>query len=234
MAQVRTWNRSEAWDEALHDFLDKKANATETVKIGRGQICGASGCLQTIDESLLQAAIYNNRKLDLHLFHSEKVDDTNAESPWKTWTASSSLLDSAKEVSKGKFRRIEICSSHDIPTLGICLGMQCMVVGSSYVMCWASKEANSTEMDEHAFIRWSTWWKNRRISPTWAETMCLSVRVWLCPSEDSKAYAFLFFSMETITAIVIAMNSTMNIGIQFEKLAWNVWAWIRTWDLSRW
>ena len=60
-------------------FLQRKTNATETVKIGLvGKYVELQDAYKSIDESLLQAAIYNDRKLDLHLFHSEKLNDSNA------------------------------------------------------------------------------------------------------------------------------------------------------------
>ena len=62
-----------------HQFLQRKVDATETVRIGLvGKYVELQDAYKSIDESLLQAAIYNDRKLDLHLFHSEKLNDGNA------------------------------------------------------------------------------------------------------------------------------------------------------------
>ena len=64
--------------KAWKEFLALKSSATETVKIGLvGKYVELQDAYKSIDESLLQAAIYNHRKLDLHLFHSEKINDEN-------------------------------------------------------------------------------------------------------------------------------------------------------------
>ena len=61
------------------EFLALKSTATDTVKIGLvGKYVELQDAYKSIDESLLQAAIYNHHKLDLHLFHSEKLNNENA------------------------------------------------------------------------------------------------------------------------------------------------------------
>ena len=47
---------------------------------------------------------------------------------------------------EGKFVALHWCRTHDIPTLGICLGMQCMVIEFARNVL-GLKDANSTEMD---------------------------------------------------------------------------------------
>ncbi len=47
---------------------------------------------------------------------------------------------------EGKFVALKWCRTHDVPTFGICLGMQCMVIEfARNVLGYA--DANSTEMD---------------------------------------------------------------------------------------
>ena len=47
---------------------------------------------------------------------------------------------------EGKFVAIKWCREHDVPTLGICLGMQCMVIEYARDVL-GMEDANSTEMD---------------------------------------------------------------------------------------
>ena len=50
---------------------------------------------------------------------------------------------------EGKFVALKWCREHDVPTFGICLGMQCMVIEFARNVLGLS-EANSTEMNPTA------------------------------------------------------------------------------------
>ena len=83
---------------------------------------------KSIDESLLQAAIYNHHKLDLHLFHSEKLNNENAAEQLKDMDGILIAPGFGQRGIEGKFAAIKYAREHDVPCLGICLGMQCMVI----------------------------------------------------------------------------------------------------------
>ena len=101
---------------------------------------------KSIDESLLQAAIYNDRKLDLHLFHSEKINDENAAELLKDMDGLLIAPGFGQRGLEGKFSAIKYAREHDVPCLGICLGMQCMVIEYARDVL-GMKDANSTEME---------------------------------------------------------------------------------------
>lgn len=62
------------------EFLDKKKNAKETVRIGLvGKYVELPDAYKSINESLLQAATYNERKLDLQFIQSEKLTNENVD-----------------------------------------------------------------------------------------------------------------------------------------------------------
>jgi len=128
-------------------FLQRKTDATETVKIGLvGKYVELQDAYKSIDESLLQAAIYNDRKLDLHLFHSEKLNDSNAAEQLKDMDGILIAPGFGQRGIEGKFAAIKYARENDVPCLGICLGMQCMVIEfARNVMGLA--DANSTEME---------------------------------------------------------------------------------------
>jgi CTP synthase len=171
-----------------HDFLEKKANATETVKIGLvGKYVELQDAYKSIDESLLQAAIYNNRKLDLHLFHSEKVDDTNAESLLKDMDGIIVAPGFGQRGIEGKFAALRYARTHDIPTLGICLGMQCMVVEFARDVL-GFKEANSTEMDPNTPYKVIDLMEEQKNITNMGGTMRLGAYDCVL-QKDSKAYA---------------------------------------------
>ena len=129
------------------EFLKKKTDATETVKIGLvGKYVELQDAYKSIDESLLQAAIYNDRKLDLHLFHSEKLNYGNAAEQLKDMDGILIAPGFGQRGIEGKFAALKYARENDVPCLGICLGMQCMVIEFARDVL-GLKDANSTEME---------------------------------------------------------------------------------------
>lgn len=128
-------------------FLDKKNAAKESVKIGLvGKYVELQDAYKSIDESLLQAAIYNDRKLDLHLIHSEKVNDENAAQLLSEMDGILIAPGFGTRGIEGKFAAIKYARENNKPCLGICLGMQCMVIEFARNVL-GLKDANSTEME---------------------------------------------------------------------------------------
>lgn len=129
------------------EFLNKKNAATETVKIGLvGKYVELQDAYKSIDESLLHAAIYNDRKLDLHLFHSEKITDENAASQLADMDGILIAPGFGQRGIEGKFSAIKFARENNKPLFGICLGMQCMVIEFAHNVLGYS-DANSTEME---------------------------------------------------------------------------------------
>ena len=129
------------------DFLDRKKRATDVVHIGLvGKYVELQDAYKSIDESLLIASIYNDRKLDLRLIHSEKINDANAAELLADLDGVVIAPGFGQRGVEGKFAAIRYLREHDIPTLGICLGMQCMVIEFARDVL-GLEGANSTEMD---------------------------------------------------------------------------------------
>ena len=129
------------------DFLDRKKRATDVVRIGLvGKYVELQDAYKSIDESLLIASIYNDRKLDLRLIHSEKINDANAAEQLADLDGVVIAPGFGQRGVEGKFAALRYLREHDIPTLGICLGMQCMVIEFARDVL-GLEGANSTEMD---------------------------------------------------------------------------------------
>lgn len=129
------------------DFLDRKKRATDVVRIGLvGKYVELQDAYKSIDESLLIASIYNDRKLDLRLIHSEKINGANAAELLADLDGVVIAPGFGQRGVEGKFVAIRYLREHDIPTLGICLGMQCMVIEFARDVL-GLEGANSTEMD---------------------------------------------------------------------------------------
>jgi CTP synthase len=129
-------------------FLQRKAEAKETVRIGLvGKYVELQDAYKSIDESLLLAAIYNDRKLDLHLFHSEKVNETNVVELLADMDGILIAPGFGQRGIEGKLTAIRYARENDKPCFGVCLGMQCMVIEFARNVL-GLEGANSTEMEQ--------------------------------------------------------------------------------------
>ncbi len=130
----------------LH-FLDKMHNAEKSVRIGLvGKYVEFQDAYKSINESLFQAATYNDRRLDLRFIHSEKVTDANVDELLRDLDGVIIAPGFGQRGIEGKFVALKWCREHDVPTFGICLGMQCMVIEFARDVLGLT-EANSTEMN---------------------------------------------------------------------------------------
>ncbi|MBD5341017.1 MAG: CTP synthase [Bacteroides sp.] len=132
-----------AWNE----FLRKLESAQEEVTIGLvGKYVELQDAYKSINESLMQAATYCDRKLNLVYIHSEKLTDENADEMLSGMDGVIIAPGFGQRGIEGKFVALKWCREHDVPTFGICLGMQCMVIEYARNVL-GYKDANSTEMD---------------------------------------------------------------------------------------
>ncbi len=131
------------------DFIHRMDHATETVRIGLvGKYVELQDAYKSISEALFHAATYNDHKLDLVYIHSEKVNDDNVAERLAGLDGVIIAPGFGQRGIEGKFVALKYCREHDIPTFGICLGMQCMVIEFARNVL-GLKDANSTEMDTH-------------------------------------------------------------------------------------
>lgn len=132
---------------AWNTFLDKIANASGLVNIGLvGKYVELQDAYKSINESLFQAATYLDRKLNLVYIHSEKLTDANVEDKLRDMDGVIIAPGFGQRGIEGKFVALKWCREHDVPTFGICLGMQCMVIEFARNVL-GLEDANSTEMD---------------------------------------------------------------------------------------
>ena len=131
-------------------FLEKMHNATEEVTIGLvGKYVELQDAYKSINESLFQAATYNDRRLKLVYIHSEKLDNSNVDEKLRDMDGVIIAPGFGQRGIEGKFVALKWCREHDIPTFGICLGMQCMVIEFARNVL-GLPDANSTEMNPNA------------------------------------------------------------------------------------
>ena len=130
-----------------NSFLEHLYNATEELKIGLvGKYVELQDAYKSISESLLHATTYHDQKLDLRYISSEKLNDGNVEEMMKDLDGVIIAPGFGSRGVEGKFVALKWCREYDMPTFGICLGMQSMVIEFARNVL-GLKEANSTEMD---------------------------------------------------------------------------------------
>ena len=128
-------------------FLDKMDKAENTVTIGLvGKYVELQDAYKSINESLLQAATYADHKLNLIFIHSEKLTEDDVEQKLGSLDGVVIAPGFGQRGIEGKFTAIKYCREHNIPTFGICLGMQCMVIEFARNVLGLA-DANSTEMN---------------------------------------------------------------------------------------
>jgi CTP synthase (UTP-ammonia lyase) len=133
--------------EDWRNFLSRIYNAKEEVHIGLvGKYVELQDAYKSINEALFQAATYNDRKLDLRYIHSEKVNEGNVEELLAGLDGVIVAPGFGNRGIEGKFVALKYTREHNIPTFGICLGMQCMVIEFARNVL-GYHDANSTEMD---------------------------------------------------------------------------------------
>lgn len=147
MAKTCTPIEGEPHMQPWLDFVDKMKKASGKVTIGLvGKYVELQDAYKSISESLFHAAVYNDRKLDLRYIHSEKLNTGNADSLLADLDGVIIAPGFGNRGIEGKFVAIKWCREKDIPTFGICLGMQCMVIEFARDVL-GLHDANSTEMN---------------------------------------------------------------------------------------
>ena len=130
--------------KSWHDFLDKQRNATREVHIGLVGKYDLQDAYKSIRESLNLAGIYNDVKAKLHFVNSEDITKANVAEKLEGLQGVVICPGFGQRGIEGKIIATEYTRTHDIPTFGICLGMQMMVIEFARNML-GYKDATSAE-----------------------------------------------------------------------------------------
>jgi len=127
-------------------FLQKQKDATQEVHIGLVGKYDLQDAYKSIRESLNLAAIYNDRKVRLHFVNSEQITPENIAEQLQGLAGVVICPGFGQRGIEGKITAIQYTRTHDIPTFGICLGMQMIVIEfARNVLGYA--DAHSMEMN---------------------------------------------------------------------------------------
>ena len=137
-----------------HDFLDKQRMATREVHIGLVGKYDLQDAYKSIRESLNLAGIFNDVKVKIHFVNSEEIDAHNVADRLNGMAGVIICPGFGQRGIEGKIIAAEYTRTHDVPTFGICLGMQMMVIEFARNVL-GYQDANSSEMSadtEHPVI----------------------------------------------------------------------------------
>ena len=128
-------------------FLERRKNATQTVNIGLVGKYDLQDAYKSIRESLSHAGTYNDNKVNISFVNSEFLTEENVAEKLAGLDGVMICPGFGQRGIEGKIVAAHYTRTHNIPTFGICLGMQMMVIEfARNVLGYA--DANSREMDE--------------------------------------------------------------------------------------
>ena len=129
-----------------HAFLDKQRNANREVHVGLVGKYDLQDAYKSIRESLNLAGIYNDVKTRIHFINSEELTAENVDTLLAGMAGMVICPGFGQRGTEGKIVAVEYGRRNDIPTFGICLGMQMMVIEFARNVL-GYHDANSAEMD---------------------------------------------------------------------------------------
>ena len=127
-------------------FLEKQRHATREVQVALVGKYDLQDAYKSIRESLNLAGIYNNVKVKICFVNSEEITIQNVASKLNGMAGMVICPGFGSRGVEGKVIAAEYGRTNDIPTFGICLGMQMMVIEFARNVL-GYKDANSSEMD---------------------------------------------------------------------------------------
>ena len=130
-----------------YHFLHLQQEAKAEVHIGLVGKYNLQDAYKSIRESLNLAAIYNGRKAKIHFINSEQIDRENVREKLDGMAGLVICPGFGQRGIEGKIIAAEYGRTNDIPTFGICLGMQMMVIEFARNVL-GYQDANSAEMDD--------------------------------------------------------------------------------------
>ncbi len=133
--------------ERWNEFLTRHKNPKATVEIGLiGKYVELQDSYKSILEAFIHAGAQNEVKVKVRSIHSEHIDENNVAETLKGLDGILVAPGFGERGIEGKIDAVRYAREHNLPFLGICLGMQMAVIEYSRNVL-GLKDANSLEMD---------------------------------------------------------------------------------------
>ena len=129
-----------------HEFLEKQRNAKREVHVALVGKYDLQDAYKSIRESLNLAGIYNDVKMKIHFINSEGITRENIAQQLSNMAGIVICPGFGSRGIEGKIVAAEYGRTHNLPTFGICLGMQMMVIEFARNVL-GYQDANSSEIN---------------------------------------------------------------------------------------
>ena len=129
-----------------HEFLEKQRNAKREVHVALVGKYDLQDAYKSIRESLNLAGIYNDVKMKIHFINSEGITRENIAQQLSDMAGIVICPGFGSRGIEGKIIAAEYGRTHNLPTFGICLGMQMMVIEFARNVL-GYQDANSSEIN---------------------------------------------------------------------------------------
>ena len=130
-------------------FLERRRRAVKTVDVALVGKYDLQDAYKSIRESLALAGTYNNIKVNILFINSEGLTRRNVDAQLGGMAGVVVCPGFGQRGTEGKLIAAEYARTHDIPTFGICFGMQMMVIEFARNVL-GLKDATSAEFDSSA------------------------------------------------------------------------------------
>ncbi|MBQ0049908.1 MAG: CTP synthase [Bacteroidales bacterium] len=130
------------------NFLEKQRKLTKELHVALVGKYDLQDAYKSIRESLSLAGVYEDVKVKIEFVNSEHIDESNVAEQLSGMQGVLICPGFGHRGIEGKIVAAHYTRTHGIPTLGICLGMQMMVIEFARNVLHFT-DANSTEMDRH-------------------------------------------------------------------------------------
>jgi CTP synthase len=129
------------------EFLRRLKNPKHFIKIGLvGKYVELADAYKSISEALIHGGSSNECAINAEFIHSEDITDANSAERFKGLDGILVAPGFGSRGIEGKISAVRYCREHNIPFLGICLGMQCAVIEFARNVL-KMENAHSTEID---------------------------------------------------------------------------------------
>ncbi len=147
------------WDRLVYSLEHPEHSITVAMV---GKYVGLTESYKSLTEALIHAGLHTRTKVNVRYIDSERLQDDGVESLAEVDAV---LVPGGfgKRGIEGKILAVQWAREHQVPYLGICLGMQIAVIEYARNVCGLTG-ANSTEFDPdtpHPVIALITEWQNR-------------------------------------------------------------------------
>ncbi|WP_298288015.1 CTP synthase [uncultured Lutibacter sp.] len=173
--------------KAWNNFLNKFKNPKNTVQVGLiGKYVELHDAYKSITEAFIHAGAVNEVNVNINWIHSEELTVENVPNKLKNLNGILVAPGFGERGIEGKIEAVKYAREHNIPFLGICLGMQMAVIEFSRNVL-GFENANSTEMSNETKYPVIDLMEEQKSITDYGGTMRLGA--WDCKlKEDSKVY----------------------------------------------